>query len=106
MPKIEIINPLPGGMKFTSPDRAKHFCALGLATMSRGNRLLFTTERQAKINDQLSEDAEFDRNRGGMLYWNGARAQYVNGVDLAMFPPGCNVAFPKVGTRRAAKRYA
>jgi hypothetical protein len=39
------------------------------------------------------------------LYWNGARSHYVNGKDMAMFPPGCNVLFPKIGTSRAVQRY-
>jgi hypothetical protein len=104
LPKIEIINPLPGGMRFTSPDRADHFCRLGMATMSHDGRLLFKDSNQIRIANSTFND-EFTRNRGGVLYWNGARSHYVNDKDTAMFPPCCNVVFPKIGTVRAARRY-
>jgi hypothetical protein len=106
MPKIQIINPLPGGMRFTSPDRAEHFCHLGMATMSQDGKLLFKESNQIGMSRILSEDEEFKRNRSGVVYWNGARYRVVDNKDLSMFPPCCNVVFPKVGTRRAARRYA
>jgi hypothetical protein len=86
--KIEILNPLPGGMKFTSSERARNFVRRGLAFFN-GGRLCFYQSTQ----DARSEDAEFMRNRGGMLFWNGARSKFVDGRDVAMYPPGCNVAF-------------
>lgn len=42
----------------------------------------------------------------GTIWWNGAMSHYVGGKDVAMFPPCCNVVFPKTGTARAARRYA
>ena len=60
----------------------------------------------AEFRQTLREETqEFARNRAGIVYWNGARALYENGRDVAMFPPGCNVCFPKVGTQRATRRY-
>ena len=119
MSKIEIANPLPGGMKFTSSDRAKHFCTIGMADMTRDGQLLFKIENQnRKIGNQnrkiseLTEEEEFKKNHGGddgnepTLWWNGARAQYDSlGRDHARFTPGCNVVYPKNGSARAARRY-
>ncbi len=107
MPKIEIINPLPGGMRFTSLERAQHFCRLGMATLSHDGRLLFKLDNQERLElRQLSADAEFQRNRGGILYWNGARSILTEAdVDIATHLPGENVLFPKTGTVAAARRY-
>ena len=74
--------------------------------MSQDGRLLFHSDNQLRKLAHLSEDQEFARNRGGVVYWNGARANYIDGQDQAKFPPCCNVAFPKTGTARAARRYA
>lgn len=65
--KIEISNPLPNGMRYTSPERAASFCRRGMAEMY-GGKLRFTLLNQV----DRSEESEFARNRGGMLYWNGS----------------------------------
>ncbi len=39
MSKVEILNPLPGGIRYTSVERAQKFCSLGMATMSADGRL-------------------------------------------------------------------
>ncbi len=72
MSKIEIINPLPGGMRYTSIERALKFCSLGMATMSVDGRLLFTLGNQTRFIDRMREEDEFARNRGGMIYWNAS----------------------------------
>ncbi len=72
MSKVEIINPLPGGMRYTSVERACKFCSLGMATMSVDGRLLFTLSNQGPHLDRAREEDEIARNRGGMIYWNGA----------------------------------
>ena len=71
MSKVEIINPLPGGMRYTSAERAHKFCSLGMATMSVDGRLLFTISNQTPLVDRMREEDEIARNRGGMIYWNG-----------------------------------
>ncbi|MBN2118556.1 MAG: hypothetical protein JW730_18425 [Anaerolineales bacterium] len=85
---IEILNPLPGGLKRTSTDRAQSFVRRGLAVME-GAKLRFLDA----VQRARSEEEEFQRNRGGIIYWNGTRSHYVEGRDTAMYPPGCNVAF-------------
>ena len=67
MSKIEIINPIAGGMRYTSADRARSFCISGMGEM-HGDRLYFYTDTQ----DNRSAEQEFLRNRGGILLWNGA----------------------------------
>lgn len=83
---------------------ALQYCRRGVAYFLRDGRLKFRANCQEQR--QREAESEFRANRGGVLFWNGARAHYVNDRDLAMFPPGCNVAFPKIGTARAIKRYA
>jgi hypothetical protein len=70
--KVEIINPLPGGMRYTSAARARKFCSLGMATMSVDGRLLFTISNQTPLVDRMREEDEIARNRRGMIYWNGS----------------------------------
>ena len=70
----------------------------------RGSLVL--PEREvAELEARTEEEREFQKDRREIVYWNGSRAVYENGHDAAMFPPGCNVSFPKVGTARAARRY-
>jgi hypothetical protein len=95
---IEIANPRRYGETCTSMIRAIEYCNRGLAYFLKDGRLKFrASQRQAS-------DVYVDRR--GTIWWNGARSHYVDGKDIAMFPPCCNVAFPKTGTRRAARRYA
>ncbi len=99
-----------------SRTRAANLVRRGKAVWLPDGRLQIADEERIRFTDMevrraLSEEtreeaSEFARNRGGVLFWNGARARYVDGRDIAMFPPGCNVAFPKIGTLRAARRYA
>lgn len=99
--KIRIVNPLPGGSEYTSVKQASEYCASGVAFMLADGRLMFKRALQAR---RLASDVYVDPK--GTIWWNGARAHYVAGKDVAMFPPCCNVAFPRIGTRRAAMRYA
>ncbi len=62
MSRVEIINPLPGGMRYTSAERARKFCSLGMATMSIDGRLLFTIGTQGQLLDRMSEEEEIARN--------------------------------------------
>lgn len=98
--QVEIANPRTGEARRTSADRADYLCRRGMAYMDNG-RLVLTEEL---VDGRVRSDVYVDRR--GVIYWNGARSQYVDGRDLAMFPPCCNVVFPRVGTRRAAQRYA
>ena len=93
---VEIINPIPGGSGYTSARKAAEYVLRGRAIMV-GSQLQFVDRKpDAKLRPP-PQDA---------LWWNGARSRYINGTDVAMFPPGCNVLFPKVGTARAARRYS
>lgn len=109
---ITIANPRPGGAKHTSPDRAAQFVKRGIAEWLPDGRIHFVDQARlrhqaAELRQTLREEAiEFARNRSGVVYWNGARAVYIDGYDVAMFPPGCNVSYPKVGSARAARRFA
>jgi hypothetical protein len=109
--QIKIANPRCGGAKYTSARRASEFVARGIARWLPDESIEFVEEiRLAHLTSEMrqslwEENHEFLKNRGGVLFWNGARAVYKSGQDLAMFPPGCNVSFPKVGTKRAAMRY-
>jgi hypothetical protein len=64
--KIEISNPLHGGMAYTSEDRARYFERRGLGRM-QGGKFFFYEDTQESRNMELL----FAQNRGGMLYWNG-----------------------------------
>jgi hypothetical protein len=108
--KVTIANPRCGGAKHTSLRRAEAFVRRGIARWLPDRRIEFVEQARlryqaAELRQTLREEAiQFARNRGGVIYWNGARSVYVNGSDVAMYPPGSNVTFPKVGTV-AARRY-
>ncbi len=114
--RVTIANPRSWGSKRMSRTRAANLVRRGKAVWLPDGRLQITDQERIRFADMevrraLSEEtreeaSEFARNRGGVLFWNGARARYVDGRDISMFPPGCNVAFPKIGTLRAARRYA
>lgn len=101
--KVRIANPLAHGQTHTTYASAMNFVRKGMAEIGRDGMLHFTLDNQIA----RSMEQEFGANRGGVLFWNGAREVYIEGTDIgtAMFPPGCNVLFPKVGTERARKRY-
>jgi len=64
--KIEIANPLSGGMAYTSEDRAGNFERRGLGRMQGGKFFFFEDTQESR-----SEELLFAQNRGGVLYWNG-----------------------------------
>lgn len=99
--KIRIANPLSGGSEYTSAKQAREYCRSGAAFMAADGRLVFRTVSKAR---RTASDAYVDPR--GTIWWNGARSHYVGTKDLATFPPGCNVVFPKTGSREAARRYA
>src|SRR5688500_9737891 len=72
--RVEIINPAPGGSRFTSQNRAEHFVRRGHAVME-GNKLRFlpVTEGFRERLARAEAAAEFMRNRGERVYWNGSR---------------------------------
>ena len=79
MPRtIEIMNPLQGGQKYMTTKRAADFVRRGIAEIVNG-KLRFTEENQV----QREAEAEFRRNRGKAVYWNGSsrdpRATYKPG---------------------------
>jgi hypothetical protein len=61
--KVEIINPLPGGMRYTSVERARKLCSIGIATMSVDGRLLFAFSNQAPLLDTMRKEDEIARNQ-------------------------------------------
>jgi len=95
---VEIANPRRHGETHTSLSRALNYCHRGLAYFLADGRLRF------KAASREYSDAYVDPR--GTIWWNGALSHYVDERDLAMFPPGCNVFFPRIGSQRAAKRYA
>lgn len=93
MAKIEIANPLPNGMRYTSTSRAAFYCQRRLAEM-HGGKLhffaavqelrLYESEYEKKRRRENEERDEFNRNRGGVIYWNGEDKR-----PWVMWPPGC-----------------
>jgi hypothetical protein len=106
MAKVEISNPRLDGARYTSERQATGFVERGIAAWLPDGRLRFTDKassvrRRAESSQSLREEAaEFARNRGERVYWNGAR-----NYPGAAYPPGCNVSFPKNGTEAAVERY-
>lgn len=71
MPKpVKIINPLPGGQSYTSEKRARNFCRRGIAFMV-GDRLQFVERVRVDRADKEWMKEEIEKNRGGVVYWNG-----------------------------------
>ncbi len=101
MKSIKIINPKPGGSRYMALSNAEYFVRRGLAKMEAGMLRFFEisqAEREAEAN--------FREIRKGILYWNGARSHYdAFDRDVAMFPPCCNVVFPKAHSPRAIQRF-
>lgn len=94
---VEIANPRRHGETHTSLVRAQDYCARGLAYILPDGRLKF------RASQRRSSDVYVDE--CGTRWWNGARSVYVAGRDVAMFPPCCNVVYPKAWSERAIKRY-
>jgi hypothetical protein len=109
--KITIANPRCGGAKHTSQRRAEIFVRRGIARWLPDGRIEFLPQSRlrfeaAEMRQTLREEAiQFAQNRGGVVYWNGARSVYLRGTDIAMYKPGSNVLFPKPGTQHAARYY-
>jgi hypothetical protein len=76
---IAIANPRPGGAKHTSSARAAHFVKRGIAEWLPDGRIRFVDQARlrhqaADMRRQMQEEArEFERNRKGIVYWNGSR---------------------------------
>jgi hypothetical protein len=101
--KIKIANPIIGGSNFTSIKKAQEYCLSGAAYFTSAGELRFYPAIQSRIVIQSA--VSLIDCRPGMIYWNGARSKYVAGVDVAMYPPCCNVVFPKTGSPEAKRRY-
>ena len=93
---VQIANPRRHGETRLNRRKAQEYCARGEAYWLRDGRLRF------RESDRRASDVYVDRR--GVIFWNGARSRYINGQDVAMFPPCRNVVYPKVGTKRAALR--
>ncbi len=89
-----------GEPRRTSESRALHLCRQNSAVMVNGQLLLLDCAAGVRSPSDVYVDQR------GTIYWNGARSRYVEGRDVAMFPPCCNVVFPKTGSLAAARRYA
>jgi hypothetical protein len=114
MSKIRIANPQPGSAQYTTILRAKRYVHRGEAVLI-GQEVHFLSaieqRHQQNIEKQIAacegrKASDIYVDQRGVIFWNGARSHYVHGKDLAMFPPCCNVVFPKTGTKNAASRYA
>lgn len=85
---IEIANPRPGGMRYTSERTATNLIKRGIAALDADGRIWFfdqadSRRRAAELRQTLREEAhEFLKNRGGIVFWNGAES------ELAMRRPG------------------
>ncbi len=90
---VEIANPRGPGETHTSMARALDYCNRGLAKLTQDGKLEFQRQSSGTFSDQVT-------------WWNGARSQYVNGVNLSAFEPGHNVAYPKPWSKRALRRQA
>jgi hypothetical protein len=114
MSKIRIANPQPGCARYTSEAQAERYVRRKEAVLiGRNLHFLCATEQRHQRNIEIQIETASTRERSdayvdprGVIYWNGARSLYIGGKDLAMFPPCCNVVFPKIGTKRAAERFA
>lgn len=73
MSAIAIINPEPGGRRFTSPSRAREYVRRGRAVLERGKlRFLGPTQEFLARRRDAEAEAEFNRNRSGIIFWNGS----------------------------------
>jgi hypothetical protein len=71
---VEILNPVPGGSRWTSSRRAQYFIHRGLAVMANG-KLLFHgpgLEFRRRLEAARFEQAVAE-GRGERVYWNGSR---------------------------------
>ena len=86
--QVSIPNPRLGGARRTSVRRAMRFVRRGMAVWLPDGRIRFVEKadvrnRAAEMRQTLREEArEFAVNRGGILFWNGAKD------PSAMFRPG------------------
>lgn len=77
MTRIRIANPRLGGAKEISVRRAEEFIHRGIAAWLPDGRLRFVDQvrlrhQAAEFRQRLWEEArEFERNRKGVVYWNG-----------------------------------
>lgn len=90
---VEILNPLPGGSRYTSRKNALRMVRRGIAVAS-GDAILFPTREwltQLNRKEALDRmDDGFVEQRGGILWWNGCDHR-----ENACHRPGENVIFPK-----------
>ena len=73
MSQIAIVNPAPGGRRYTSLSRARNYVGRGRAVIE-GNRLRFLEAPQAFLARLAAaeEEASFRAHRGERVYWNGS----------------------------------
>ena len=64
---VEIANPLSGGQRFTSLERAQRYCESGAAYMLKDGRLRFRAAYQAR-----RERSDVYVDRRGTIWWNGS----------------------------------
>jgi hypothetical protein len=75
-----VANPRLGGAKYVSDKRAADFVRRGIAVWEPGRKAIRFTDqadsrrRLAELKQTLREERrEFERNRGGIVFWNGSR---------------------------------
>jgi hypothetical protein len=70
---VRIANPVPGGKRYTSLDRAKHYVKMRRAVMTDEGELFFYTSAQLLIRREEENLREaIKRYRGGVILWNGS----------------------------------
>jgi len=113
MPKIRIANPQPGSAKYTTASQADRYVRRGEAVLI-GKTLHFLTDaeqrHQRNIERHISAGESRSRSdvyvdRRGTIWWNGARSVFVDGRDVAMFPPFRNVCYPRAWSPAALRRW-
>ncbi len=79
MKRIRIANPRLGGAKEISVRRAEEFVARGIAAWLPDGRIQFVDQvrlryQAAEMRQNLREERrEFERNRRGIVFWNGSK---------------------------------
>ena len=105
MPKIRIANPQPGSAKYTTVSQADRYVRRGEAVLI-GKTLHFLTDAEQRHQRNIERQISAGESRSRSDVWNGARSVFVDGRDVAMFPPFRNVCYPRAWSPAALRRWA
>jgi hypothetical protein len=81
---VRILNPVPGGARYTNIRQAKHYERIGRAALTSDNKELFfyTAATVLLRRETEREEAALKRYRGGVVLWNGSAKDNRNGPVL------------------------